>query len=929
MMRLAFVTGFAAMALLLPGQVPTYSIRTVAGSTPPGDGGFAVNAVLSAGLGKVGADSAGNVYFADGNNIVRRVGTDGLLSTIAGGGRGSTPATQITIGAYSLALDNSNNLYVGGLYSSCIVRRVNLATGAITALAGTGVCNSSGPDGPGASTALEQITGLAPDNQGGLFITERYGYRVRRLDLSTLMLTTIMGTGTAGAGADGLAPKQTALSYLNDVALDSRGDIFVLDAGNCVVRELAAGSNVVHIVAGKLGQCGTSGEGVPPLSAEFIGPFGMTVNTAGTVLYVADGGGVPTNRVWKVDLANNAVTTYAGGARGDGGDGGPASQAQVAWVDGLALMPNGGLLISEYLGGRVRLIDSAQIIRPVAGTANPAQGDGGPALAALLSPDSTGVDGKGELVISDGGNRRIRGVSNGVISLIAGTDPFRGSTGDGGPATSAGLFVLYGMAVDPAGPIYVSEGLGEVRVIRGGVINSASATKFNFPMGLALDPTNRYLYIAEYSGDRVVRLDTTNGQLVTIAGLGVAGANGSAGDDGDDLTATQAHLNSPSSLAVDGSGNVYVVDGGNYVIRKINPTANTMVTVVGNHKAETTPAADGSVATSAPVSAESFMVDSNGNIFLVDGARIRRVDAVTHTLGTVAGNGTVGFSGDGGPALSAELAGTSGLSQDTHGNIYFCDNGRIRVLSPPATVPRIDAPIVAAAFGGGFHITPGTWMEIYGEKLSPTSREWAGSDFNGNQAPTALDNVRVLINGTPAYVDIVSPGQVNAQVPDGIGTGNVSVQVVSPNGTSDPVIVSASGRSPALLAPPSFSANQKQYVTGILPDGSYAGPANLIPGAPFRAAQIGETVLLYGIGFGAGTPLVPSGLIDTQSTALPNVTVTMGGISAQVSYAGLVSGYVGLYQFNVIVPSGVSGDAILAMSVDGVPVPQVLYLTTP
>jgi len=266
---------------------------------------------------------------------------------------------------------------------------------------------------------------------------------------------------------------------------------------------------------------------------------------------------------------------------------------------------------------------------------------------------------------------------------------------------------------------------------------------------------------------------------------------------------------------------------------------------------------------------------------------------------------------------------------DSQGNIYFGDNSRIRALSALATSPRIDAPIVAAAFGGGFNITPGTWMEIYGEKLSPTSREWAGSDFNGNQAPNSLDNVKVLINGTPAYIDVVGPGQVNAQVPDGIGTGNVSVQVVSPNGTSDPVIVSASVRSPALLAPPSFSANEKQYVTAILSDGSYAGPPNLIPGAPFRAAQIGETVLLYGIGFGSGTPLVPAGLIDTQSTTLPYVTVTIGGVSAQVSYGGLVSGFVGLYQFNVVVPSGVSGDAILAMSVDGVPVQQVLSLTTP
>ena len=937
MMRLAFVTSFAATAMLLPGQVPTYTIRTVAGRTTPGDGGFAANAVLGGPLGKVATDTAGNVYFTDSSSngvftMVRRVAPDGLLTTVAGGGSGTTPAEQALIGAYAVTVDNSNNLYFGGSFQGCTVQRVNLTTGAITALAGTGACNASGPDGPGASTALDQITGLALDSNGGLLISERYGYRVRRLDLTTLNLTTIVGTGKTGAGADGLPATQTALSYTEDVAIDSKGDIFVLDAGNCVVREIAAATNVAHIVAGQLGKCGFAGEGVAPTSAQFdASTFALTVTAAGDVLYVGEGGGDPSSRVRKVDLGHNLITTYAGGGGfGDSGDGGPATQALVAWVDGLALTSNGGLLISEYAGGRVRLIDSSQNIHAFAGLANPPLGDGGPALAALMGPTLTGVDGKGGLVFSDGGNRRIRGVSNGIVSTIAGSGD-QGSTGDGGPATSAGLFVVYGMAVDPAGPIYISEGSGEVRVITGNIIKAASTTKFNFPMGLALDPSHRYLYISEFSGDRVVRLDTNTGQLTTIAGLGTAGANGSTGDDGDNLVATQAHLNGPSSLAVDAAGNVYVLDTNSYVIRKINPTANTMVTVAGNHKAPTAAPPDGSVATSVPTGSSffSFTVDSGGNIFYVDGAQIRRVDAGTHTLATVAGTGTAGFSGDGGPALSAELNGPTGLSMDSQGNVYFGDNSRIRALSAPATAPRIDAPIVAAAFGGGFNITPGTWMEIYGEKLSPTSREWAGSDFNGNQAPSSLDNVKVLINGTPAYIDIVSPGQVNAQVPDGIGTGNVSVQVVSPDGTSDPVIVSASVRSPVLLAPPSFSANEKQYVTAVLADGSYAGPPNLIPGAPFRAAQIGETALLYGIGFGSGTPLVPAGLIDTQSTALPNVTVTIGGVSATVSYAGLVSGYVGLYQFNVVVPSGVSGDAILAMSVDGVPVQQVLYLTTP
>ena len=386
-MQLRLIGVVAAVAALSPAQIPTYTIRTVAGATPPGDGGFALNAVLGVGLGKAAADSAGNVYFADSSNRVRLVSKDGLLTTVAGGGNGNTPATQAIIGAYSLAVDSSNNLYVGGLFGGCTVHRVNLATGAIAALAGTGGCNASGPDGPAASTALFQITGLAPDNQGGLLIAEHYGYRVRRLDLNKLTITTIAGTGTLGAGADGLPATQTAFSYIEDVAVDSKGDIFILDAGNCVIREIAAGTNVAHIVAGQLGKCAFGGDGLAPTSAQFTYSFGMTATAAGDVLYLAEGGGSSDSRVRKVDLGHNVITTYAGGdGSGDSGDGGPAAQAQLAWVNGLAITPNGGLIISEYVGGRVRLIDSSENIQAFAGSTNPARGMVGRRWRRCCSP---------------------------------------------------------------------------------------------------------------------------------------------------------------------------------------------------------------------------------------------------------------------------------------------------------------------------------------------------------------------------------------------------------------------------------------------------------------------------------------------------------------------------------------------------------------
>jgi uncharacterized protein (TIGR03437 family) len=915
-------------AALLPAQVPTYTVRTVAGAMPPGDGGFALNAVLSSGMGKVTTDSAGNVYFAElVAGKVHRVGTDGVMTLIAGGGSGSTPALQATLSyPYSLAVDSVNNiLYIGGLYS-CLIQRVNLQTGAIATIAGTGTCTSSGPDGPALTTPLYEISGLALDSTGGLLFSEIYGYRVRRLDLTRATVTTIVGTGTIGAGMDGLPATQTSLSYTWDVALDSKGDIFVLDEGNCVVREIDAVTKIAHIVVGSLGKCGYAGEAVPPVLAQLDQADAIAVDAGGDAVYVAEGGG-GSNRIRKANLAGNQINTIAGSATGgDSGDGGLAIQASITWPRGLALNSGGTLFFTEYVGARVRLIDTSQRSQAFAGVLNAATGDGGPALAAVLAPDMVASDGKGGFVIDDGGHHRVRAVSNGVISLVAGTNNFQGSTGDGGPATSAGLFVVYGMAVDPAGPVYISQGTGEVRVISGGNIQAVSSIAFNFPNGLALDPTRRFLYVAEYSGDRVVKVDVTTGQATTIAGIGAAGTTGASGDDGDNLVATQAHLNGPGQLAVDSTGNVYVVDGSNHVIRRINPSANTMVTVAGNHQVPASPAPDGGLATSASLNPTVITVDSNGNLFFGEGSRIRRVDAAALTLSTVAGTGVAGFSGDGGPALSAQLMGAGGINADAQGNIYFSDNNRIRVLSAPATKPRIDAPIVSANFGGGFVMASGTWMEIYGEDLSPVTRQWAGSDFNGNQAPSSLSNVQVLFNGKPGYIDVISPGQINAQVPDGIGTGNVSVQVVSPNGASDPVIVTAANRSPALLAPPSFTANGKFYAAGFLTDGSFVGPPNLIPGAQFRPAHTGETIVLYGIGFGAGTG-VPSGMIAPPGATLTSVTVAVGGVNASVAYAAEAAGYVGLFQFNVVIPAGLSGDQILTISVNGVPSQQVSYLT--
>jgi uncharacterized protein (TIGR03437 family) len=230
-----------------------------------------------------------------------------------------------------------------------------------------------------------------------------------------------------------------------------------------------------------------------------------------------------------------------------------------------------------------------------------------------------------------------------------------------------------------------------------------------------------------------------------------------------------------------------------------------------------------------------------------------------------------------------------------------------------APAPAISSGGVQSA--GGFSAkagcAPGTWLEIFGNNLATTTRTWAGSDFSGSNAPTSLDTVTVTIGGKNAYVDYVSPGQVNVQVPDGIPTGpGVPLVLTSGGVPSAPFIVQPANLAPALLAPAQapFNVNGKQYVVAQLQDQSFTG-------IPSRPAKPGDVLTIYGIGFGPVTPPTPAGTIAAGITSLTNqVTFQFGQTPATVSYQGLTPGLVGLYQFNVAVPNVPPGDYSLAVT---------------
>lgn len=237
--------------------------------------------------------------------------------------------------------------------------------------------------------------------------------------------------------------------------------------------------------------------------------------------------------------------------------------------------------------------------------------------------------------------------------------------------------------------------------------------------------------------------------------------------------------------------------------------------------------------------------------------------------------------------------------------------------------------VSASAFGGFASIAPGSWIEIYGANLAVDTRVWGGSDFTGVNAPTSLDGTFVSIGGESAFVDYISSGQVNAQVPSSVAAGSQQLIVTTGAGSSVAYPVTVKATEPGLLAPSSFKIAGTQYVAALFPDGAtYVLPEGAISGVASRPAKPGDTIVLYGVGFGPVTPNIPAGQVVEEANMLASkFSISIGGVEATVNYFGLAPSFVGLYQFNVVVPDAASGAAPVAFTLGASGGSQTLYLS--
>lgn len=907
-------------------------ITTIAGNGTrgfSGDGGPATSASLNmGGYSGLAVDVSGNLFIADSeNNRIRKISPNGVITTVVGDGSyGSTgdggPATLAGLTQpLGLVVDGSGDLFIADTNGG-VVRKVS-ASGSITTVAGSGCYQAGLPgrcmsatlgDGGPATSATMYPTAVALDSSGELLIADAANARIRKVSAAGV-ITTVAGDGSSAFSGDGGPATSAALSYPQGIVVGAGGNLFIADTDNNRIREVSGGASAasISVTPSSLNfkvQAGASGQ---IQAIEITGSAGtswqaVATSPNGSWLSVQPSSGqTPATLAAIVNSASMQPGVYQGSITIQApGAAPPSSTIGVTLTVTSASGPGGA--ISTIAGN---------------GTAG-FLGDGGQAtLAELYHPAGVTVDGSGNLFVADSANHAVRKISvAGVITTVA--------SFSGGTPSAPGEGILGDVVVDAAGNLFIADSINQVvrKLSATGALTtvagngtqgysgdggSAAAASLNWPAGLAVDG-NGNLFIADSYNNRIRKV-SANGIITTIAG------NGAEAFSGDGGPAASASLFLPNGVALDTSGNLFIADFGNNRVRKVS-VSGIITTVAGVGPTPTpcntpgvcilTPACaglsgDGGPATSASVcSPYSVAVDAGGDLFIADAgnSRIREVSpggAIT----TVAGDGSVGFSGDGGPATSAALNSPYGVAVDATGNIFIGDlgNNRVREVfasSEPKTAIQLTSVGNAASFTQSF--APGMLMSVFGAGLA------TGSPQTVTTAPlpfTSSSGTSISINGIPAPLLYISPTQINLQIPYEVSVG-AAVLTLSAGGQSASINFTIQDSAPGI-----FVDAQNGHVV------------------PNESAAPGSTIELYLTGAGQVTPAEATGNVPVAGTTpVPNLplSLTVGGVSVTPVYVGTPGWSVGVVQINFTVPMVPAGPQPVRVAIGGVD-SQVAVLT--
>jgi len=789
------------------------------------------------------------------------------INTFAGGGLPvNIPGTSASLyGPGSVVADAAGNLFIADMDIN-VIFRLDARTGVLTRFAGTGTPGFSGDNGQATSAQLNVPGGLALDAAGNLYIADSGNERVRKV--ANGVITTIAGNGVQGYFGDGGSATSAELNGPFGVAVDSVGNLFITDFSR--IRKVTNG--VITTVAGN-GTRGYSGDDGPATSAQLYEPTGVAVDFAGN-LYIADDGN---ERVRKV--ANGVITTVAGnGTRGYSGDNGPATSAEL-WPSAVAVDAAGNLYIADGGNERVRKVANG-VITTVAGNGTPGYaGDNGPATSAqLYNPSGVALDSAGNLYIADLRHQRVRMVSNGAITTVAGNGT-QGYSGDNGPAVSAQLDGPSHVAVDATGNLYITDSYDNlIRKVANGVITTvagggnllgdnvpATSGALNYPEGVAVDSVGN-LFIADTDNSRIRKV--SNGVITTVAG------NGTPGYSGDNGPASSAQVAAPFGVAVDAVGNLYVADTYNSRIRKISN--GVITTVAGNGSYGFS--GDNGPATSAQLYYPGGVaVDAAGNLYIADALseRIRKV--ANGVITTVAGNGAAGFSGDNGPATSAELSGPAGVAVDATGNLYIADAGneRIRVLTPSgSSCSATVSPVVVSvpASGANFTITVQTGSSCsWAIQSLPSWISFAGNAVQTGSGSVTLTAQANLGAARTAIISIAgAPVQVNQ--------GGVAPLAITMPSTLPSGFVGGAYSQP-LAATGGVPSYTWSILSGTLPPGLALSGAGMIAGTPTTTGTYTFTAKVADSGSSTATQLFSLAIVAQG-------TLARAGVFSQLAAGG-------------------------------------------